>query len=76
MTYQNIICPICKLLVGKAHTYEINRETARHIFKEHKEVWKELTEATAKMNKIREEMKEKYGINIGGLIQYYRNWQI
>lgn len=76
--YQDVICLICKNegkqlhgLVGKAHGYEKEIELAKHIFHEHKEAWKELTEANEKINTIFLEMKEKYGIRSLSTIQHY-----
>jgi hypothetical protein len=71
MTYQDVICPICKEK-NRVHGSETEIWLDSHIFKEHKKEWGEIAVITSKALEMGTKLKEKYGFRTIFVNKNYR----
>ena len=60
MAYQTVRCDYCGKYLGQRHGYEVMGRIRRHFKKRHPAEWKEIKEASDKLN----ELGRKYSLSV------------
>ena len=71
MTKRIVICPICKINLGKFHNNASQTPVRNHIFEFHKEQWEEIIALVNRANNTLDLLSEKYDIGYWDMIYYH-----